>query len=350
MSCVVERRIYLFAGSTRNKLGFDTGLQHICCAMAQADQQQQKDAAPHVHFRWMGSNVLVASLKTDDLLFYSEYPCKQMFHLQAWLAQKLGTTNWFQVTLYVGEKRVTHDVLLGAHLYHAHSSRSHLHPSFCERCHRYSLMPQIEAACQSFVMHLNKATTDVVVHVTRCSEADCNAALSLVRDSCVDFSEYALGQDAVNTDVWNKYSNNVAYMINTVTRFHSAFSYASLKMRQNELVASAALKRSFFNAQFVRPALWSKPSFVLKATALTRGNFSSYLGPVVRGDTATMLSLIKTRPEYFDAATAKTDFEFQCLAVCSNPDVLHKLDEPTQTKVAERICKLPTEQKAGCND
>ena len=313
--------------------------------MAQADQQQQEDAGPLVHFRWMGSNVLIASLKTDDPLFYSDYPCKQMYGLQAWLAPKLGATNWFQVTLYVGEKRVTHDVLLGAHFYYTDKFR---HPSSCERCYRHSLMPPIEEACQSFGMQLTKATTDVVVHVTRCSEADCNAASSLVSNSCRDFNDYALWKDAPFTDVWNKYSNNVAYMINAVTRFYYAFSYASLKMRQNELVAIAALKRADMNAQFVSPALWNMPSFVLKAKT-ARGNFSSYLGPVVRGDAATMLSLIKRRPDYFDAATAKTDFEFQCLAVSANPVVLCYLDKPTQKKVAERNCELLTE-KAGCKD
>jgi hypothetical protein len=107
-------------------------------------------------------------------------------------------------------------------------------------------------------------------------------------------------------------------------------------MRQNELLALAALKSDICNAKFVSSVLWNKPSFVLKAAASTNHDLTKYLGPAVRDDAATMLCLIKIDSEYFDAATSKTDFDFQCLAAAADPDVLCKLDTPTQTKVNER--------------
>jgi hypothetical protein len=141
--------------------------------------------------------------------------------------------------------------------------------------------------------------------------------------------------------VWNKYCNNVAFMINAVTRLNDAFGRAPLEMRQNELLAMAALKSKKSNAQLISPVLWNKPSFVLKAAATSRHTYlTKYLGPTVRDDPATMLCLIKTDSQYFDAATSKTDFEFQCLAVSTNPHVLCKLDKLTQANVAERNCNL----------
>jgi hypothetical protein len=286
--------------------------------MAQADQQVQNEelTVPNVHFRWLGSNAPIASLKASDPLFYDGGKNDDLASLRDWLVPKLGLQPkyWYQVTLYFGNRRLTHDVLLGAHLHFIYRKISYLH----------SLMPHIGEANESFVMQLKTTTTNMVVHVTCCSDADCEAA-ELLRCSCLD--------------VWDDYCNNVAYIINAVTRFDDALGSASLKMQQNELVALAALDANVSNAQFVSPALWDKPSFVLKAAAL-RLDFSTYLGPAVRGNAATMLSLIKTKAKYFDAATLNTDFEFQCLAVSANPGVLCKLDTLTQTKVAERSCNL----------
>jgi hypothetical protein len=125
-------------------------------------------------------------------------------------------------------------------------------------------------------------------------------------------------------------------MINFVATESDAFRNAPPKMRQNELLALAALKEDTGNAEFVSSVLWNKPSFALKAAALTNLDLSEYLGPAVRDDSATMLRLIKIDSQYFDAATSKTDFDFQCLAVFTDPYVLCQLDTPTQTKVNER--------------
>jgi hypothetical protein len=235
--------------------------------MAQADQQLQNESLKvnNVHFRWMGSNAPIASLKANDPHFElaaemagaktRSIKYTHLGWLQRWLAPKLGLRpfNWFQVTLYSGKQRLTHDVLLGAHLLYG--------VSYDYRC---SLMPHIGQACRSFITQVTKATTtDIVVHVTRCPDADCEAALKL---SCWH----------TDAKMWDKYCNNVVYMINAATRFDYAFCSASLKMRQNELVAIAALNANKGNAQFVSPALWNKPSFVLKAAALGL-DFSTYL-------------------------------------------------------------------------
>jgi hypothetical protein len=98
--------------------------------MAQTDQQLQngKDVTVTVHFRWMGSNAPIASLEANDSLFYSDTALDDLYSLRKWLAPKLGSqptgsqptgsrpTQWYQVTLYSGNKRLTHDVLLGVYL------------------------------------------------------------------------------------------------------------------------------------------------------------------------------------------------------------------------------------------
>jgi hypothetical protein len=225
-------------------------------------------------------------------------------------------------------------VLLGSHLFNG-----------TDYGYRRSLMPHIGEACQSFVTQLTQETTaDIVVHVTRCSDADCDAPLLLVRDWRPAFYSHLLFRNAVElqqknvtfTDAYYKYCNNVAFMINVMVTKFDSFSHAPSKMRQNELLAMAALKISYKNAELVSPVLWNKPNFVLKAAALDVADLTKYLGPDVQNDPATMLRLIEMNSQYFDAAALKTDFEFQCLAVSANPDVLYKLDKLTQTKVNER--------------
>ena len=305
-----------------------------------ADQgEQQRQQPPAVHFRWIGSNAPVASLLVNDRLFDSRDP----HFLQKALAPKLGLLpeRWYQVTLYWSAQRLTPDVLLGF-------ERRYM--SIVQRYHYVRrLMPQTTTAWHSFVAQLHDASKDIVVEVTRCSDADVEAAASITK-SCYwrRFDSWrSAQQDAGAKNLWKKYSNNVAFMINVVTAWnYGVYENASTKMQQNELFALAALDKHWINAKVVSQELWNKPSFVVKAAANHKDcYFGCYLGPNVLGDSETMLFLIRLSKSYFYVAAAKNDFDFQCLAVSANPEVLTQLNGLAAKKVAQAMPENSNVQK-----
>ena len=269
-------------------------------------------AQPNVHFRWIGSNKHVATAPVNFVI------PKSTEFLQSWLAPQLGLApkKWGQVTVYSGKYRLTNDVLLGVP---ADSS-----------CSDGGM--GTSAAWKSFRQHAKTATQDLVLHVTRCSEADCNAARSL-----------AVIRDYNNADLQallKKYANNVAFMVNAVLHWPIVFKHAPKSMQKNELFAAAAVFSSKDNAPLIDPDLWTKPSFVIRAARKKAhtGTVLKYCSNAVKKCHKTMLCLINIDAAYCDDAVVHNDFDLLVKASAMYSMCFWYLkDVETATKVAKAL-------------
>ena len=246
--------------------------------------------------------------------------------LQSWLAPQLGVApeKWYQVTIYRGEHRLTHDVLLGVPF------------ALCCTYGCAHFMPQVAEAWQSVVQHTKTATADVVLHVTRCSDADCDAVLALATCSGAENAESAA--------LLKKYASNVAFMIHAVVIWPHVFEQATKSMQKNEFFAAAAVYSSSNNAPLIDPDLWKKASFVVQAARndASASTVLQHCSDVIKKDHETMLSLVKLRAHYCDNSVVKGDFELLVQAVAVNKMCLWYISNAeTLAKVADALPSRP---------
>ena len=277
-------------------------------------------AQHNVHFHWMGSNKHIATTPANNKALFGH---SLATHLQLGLAPQLGLEQqqWYQVTVYFDQRRLTNDALI------YRPDPINFPPFYA------SYIPQTAEAWQSFLKHAAAATADIVLLVTRCSSAYCNAAHVLASAS------------AYNSDVQtmlSKYANNVAFMIRAVSKWpDQVFKQATESMQRNELFAATAVTATRRVAPLIDPQLWRKASFVLLAACNNNADFRTvlqYCGDNVKKDTKTMLRLIKDHAAYINIAAAKLDFEFLVEAVAANYKCLRYLkDFGTAKKVAQAL-------------
>lgn len=299
-------------------------------------------------FRLLGSNALITSVPIkaylDLVLPVTLCGADNRYTLlQSCVAAKLGLPRNCQVTIHYNGMRLTPDVLLGAYSQSA------------DNYHHYKLLAAklVKEAWQCFEAQLKTAATgDLELNVTRCSDADIDAAQLLAQKNSVTFRSWWFNQQAeMATGVDNllkRYGNNTAFMINVMMQWYNndVYEVVSPLMQRNELFAAAAIAINPGNAKLISPQLWNSASFVVRSATRSvsvrprfyTATFQDYIGDDVRKDAPSMLRLIKEDWIYFNVAAANSDFAFICDAVSSNVAVFDRcLTTAQQENVAKAL-------------